>query len=173
MSQRTGDIGAKGTFGDLLCSSGSSLRVSPARGRQKSPRGVRIRPTLVEPSPTPEPTFPGVPVVATANLRALQRSEEKALHGPAHECGRSTVHSGDSPKKPRFFGVAGRRIPAAADLVHSLLGRVRVCWSFAKSLWLDADCRRTIRAVGRLPAEVVVDKVFTISLVPYELHEGE
>jgi hypothetical protein len=41
--------------------SASSLRVSPARGRQKSPRGARRRPMLVERSPTPEPTFPGLP----------------------------------------------------------------------------------------------------------------
>ena len=35
------------------------LRVSPARGRQKSRRGARIRPTLLERSPTPEPTRSG------------------------------------------------------------------------------------------------------------------
>jgi hypothetical protein len=37
----------------------SSLRVSPARGRRKSRRRARIRPTLLERSPTPEPTRPG------------------------------------------------------------------------------------------------------------------
>ncbi len=47
-------------------------------GRQKYPRGSRIRQTLVERSPTPKPTFPGVPVVAPANLCALERTTQDA-----------------------------------------------------------------------------------------------
>jgi len=43
-------------FGTTCAGEASSvLRVSPARGRQKSRRGARIRPTLLERSPTPEP----------------------------------------------------------------------------------------------------------------------
>jgi hypothetical protein len=68
----TSKQGLKNRSGSCPCGwIASSLRVSPTRRRQKSPRGARIRPTLVERSQTPGPSFPGVPVVAPANLRAL------------------------------------------------------------------------------------------------------
>ena len=45
---------------------------------------------------------------------------EKAIHG--------LFPLGQHPKTPRVFGIADRRIQAAADFFHSLLGHFRKKW---------------------------------------------
>ena len=59
------------------------------------------------------------------NRQPLQLSAEKALHGPCPRMRATGCPLGQSPKTPRVFGGANRRISAADDYFHSLLRKCR------------------------------------------------
>jgi len=118
-------------------------RVSPARDRQKSRRGARIRPTLLERLPTPEPTrsgsnpdsifregcscsesrrsWPAEPWMA--ERRQLRTSEglegRNECSGTGHGQLRPTLDVGVPPPKPALQYKSSR----AAHLVPNRIGR--------------------------------------------------